>query len=361
MKILVMESGSFKTFGGAAKATYDMYRYLKRQKGYDVEVFADYSRIDPDVKSVAAEKLGGGYDIVMINSIRDVPFISKYIIGKGRQPKFIYTDRGNVLLNFSNSGIKKLLPKMLLRQHFMHEMRKWLDCYVAISAEQCENARMFFGKRTRIEYVPIAPNKVFKNTGERRSMEGAIYVGRLDERQKKVSFLIRGMERARKLGGLDGKRLISIIGTGPHEERYRKLVSDFALEGNVRFEGYVDEERLVRIYNTAPFFVSASEWEGMSRTFVEAMACGLPLLVNTKNDTVVSYRPRRHIVKDGYNGLVYEYGNLEDFARKFIRLYKDSDLRKRLSKNALSYSKDFDADRNMESYMRIINGLRYKR
>ncbi len=353
-----MESGSFKTFGGAANATYDIYMYLKKSKEYNVELFAEFSRIDPNIKSITVEKLSSKkYDAVILNSIRDVPFVLKYLRkGKNSKTKYIYVDRGNVLLNFNGAGIKKLLPKMIIRQYLMNSMKKWLDCYVALSASQYRFAKGFFTKKTQLTYLPITPNEIFKRIVVGAKEPNAIYVGRLDEKQKKVGMLIKGVERvALNHIELRGKHLLTIVGSGPDSERYKKYVNDMGLYKNIKFHGYVNE--LVRMYNASGFFVSYSEWEGMSRTFLEAMACGLPLLINEKNNTLVGYEPLTWLVNDHHNGLIYEYEDIDDFAKKFYDLYKGERIRKELSRNALEFSKQFDNLENLYTYKVIVDRL----
>ena len=356
-KILVMESGSFKTFGGAAKATYDIYRYLKNCRAYDVDLYGDFSKIDAGAKRSGVKELKEkAYDAVLINSIRDVPVIKSYLVGqRSGKARFIYTDRGNVLLNFRNARLGRLLPKMLLRQHFMHEMRKWLGVYIAISAEQQEYAKGFFTQDTKVEYLPIAPARNFVRMRRVHKEEWALYIGRLDERQKKVGFLINGIKRVAELyPGSKRHVLLKIVGSGPDGERYKKQAEGLGLGGNIAFAGFAEEKELARIYNRAKFFVSASEWEGMSRTFVEAMACRLPLLVNERNNTVVGYDPVRRMVDEGYNGLVYAYGDLDDFAEKFYFIYSDRKKRAELAENAFLYGKQFNLRKNLMGYRKII-------
>ncbi len=358
--LLIMESGSFKTFGGAANATYDIYMHLKESKEYKVDLFADFIKIDPNAKSIKIEDLSKRkYDLVMLNSIRDVPFVLKHLINKkSKNAKYIYVDRGNVLLNFRNAGIKKALPKMIAREYLMNKMKKWLDCYVALSAAQYRFAKKFFSDKTQLTYLPITPNESFKRVLVTTKEPNAIYVGRLDERQKKVGLLIKGVERVVTLHQeLRSKHLLTIVGSGPDSEKYKKYVEQMHLYKNIKFHGYVKEKELVNIYNTSGFFVSYSEWEGMSRTFLEAMACGLPLLINEKNNTLIGYKPLTWLVTEYYNGLIYKYGDIDNFAKKFYEIYKGERLRKDLSRNAYEFSKQFNNRENLDTYKTIIDRL----
>lgn len=354
-----METGSFNVFGGAAKTAYDTYVYLKKFKDYQVDVFADLSRLDSKLVSLSLKELKPDYyDVVLLNSIRDVSVVSKCLNPRNSKTKFVYTDRGNVLDNYKKGGVKKLLPKMMLRQYFMFSMRRWLDCYVALSAEQCESAKAFFDKKVMVKFIPNWYGDEFKKIGGIKKTGSAIYVGRLDERQKKVEFLIRGIAKVvSKYGSLKDKKLLKIVGSGPDEAAYKALVGRLGLKENIDFYGFLRIEELIGLFNSSLFFVSTSEWEGMSGTFVEAMACGLPLLINRQNNTVLSYNPRKDLVTSESDGLIYDYGNLEDFAEKFHRLYSNNQFRKKLSDSSYAFSKRFSMAKSIGQYRKIIEEL----
>jgi glycosyltransferase involved in cell wall biosynthesis len=353
-----MEAGSFKNVGGAAKDTYKIYTRLKSTHKYDIDVFADYSKIDPSVRPVGKhEMLSTDYDFIMLNSIRDVLFINRYRLKhRNARTKYLYADRGNVLLNLKKAKLSRLHPKAILRKSLLNQMKRWLDYYVAITGEQYEEAFNFFDSKTDVKYILIAPHEEFRRIKMKKDFRGAVAVGRLDERQKRTSFLIEGIkEIVKRDPSMKGKELVRIIGTGKDEKEYRNTVKRLGLEKNITFEGFVVGDRLVRAYNNAGFLVSTSYWEGLSRTFLEAMACGLPLLINADINSIISYKPRETVVTGGSNGLVYESGDLPDFAEKFIKLYRDSKLRKRLGANASKYMKRFSFEKVVKSYEDIID------
>lgn len=354
-KILIMESGSFKNIGGAAKDSYRLYEALAEK--YTVDLFGDFSKVGPS-KPVTKERfLGTHYDLIILNSIRDVLFVNRYRVTH-KDTRYIYIDRGGVMLNAPKPLHKKLIPKSLLRQALLRSMSKWLDCYVAISPLEYEIALKFL-KRARIEYIPIAQHKEFRKLNIKKDFRGGICIGRLDERQKKLSFLIESISAVVASNpSLKSSELLRIIGEGRDEDRYRSLVKKLKIEKNVKFMGYISGESLVKAYNNAGFLVSTSEWESYGRNFLEAMACGIPLLINDRINTVVSYKPRKEtIVTEGYNGLIYRYGDKADFARKFALLYTNQSLRSKLAKNAYSYSSKFSFCKVVDRYISIIDSL----
>ncbi len=358
--ILIMETGSFKVMGGAAKDTYKIYRKLRLRKDYDVDILGDFSKIDPSVKTVSqAEALSKNYDLVWMNSIRDVGFAENYMRKhQGNHAKFLYVDRGNILLNFRKAGIKKLLPKMVIRRYLTSRMEMWLDYYIAISTDQYSHAKSFFSEKTDVRYIMIAPHEEYRALSAKRSFTGALSVSRLDERQKKISFMIRGIARVKEQHTqLKNKLMLKIVGTGVDEANYKNLAKSLGLEKNVRFEGFMIGEGLIKEYNNAGFFVSTSEWEGLGRSLLEAMACGLPLLINDNINTAIKADPLTRIVKDGSNGLVYGYGDMEGFANAFYKLYSDKSLQKKLSSNAMVFMKQFRFGKVVRSYEKLIDDL----
>lgn len=354
-RILIMDTGSFKVFGGAAKTAYDTYCYFKR-KGYQVDLFGNFSQIDRKVRPEDVTQLKADYyDAVLLNSVRDIPVVIGNLRPGKSRTRFIYTDRGNLLNNFKKAGIKKLLPKMIARHYLMLKMKNWLDCYVALTAEQQEYAKSFFGEKTKIIFIPNWYSGEFRKLKSSKKSESAIYVGRLDERQKKVRFLIKGIRRlVDSYPDLKNKLLLKIIGNGPDEPVYRTLVEELDVKKNIKFYSFVELDQLVKLYNESLFFVSTSEWEGMAGTFVEAMACGLPLLINDGNNTLLSLKPKKALVEDRYNGLIYNYEDLQDFAEKFGMLYSDDPLRRRLADNSYKFSKNFEMELNLAKYRKIV-------
>ncbi|EET90159.1 MAG: glycosyltransferase family 4 protein [Candidatus Micrarchaeales archaeon] len=395
-KVLMMESGSFKTIGGAANDTFELYKYLRARGGFDVELFGDFSKFGYDGALKLEDLESKKFDVVILNSIRDVAIAERYVL-HDKGIKTVYVDRGDAVTHYSKALMKRAVAKVpsvmgrlnkpeyfdskasklahssnskLARNvrdyvsksyniYLLGRMKRWLTCYVAINAEQIDLAKAFFKNSATIEYIPIAPHEKFKKLEIDRDFSGALHVGRLEETQKNVSFLIKGIKKVTDAHSeLRGKEILRIIGEGPDEAYYKNLTDSLGLSRCISFSGFKSEGALVNAYNNCGFFVSCSRWESFSRVFIEAMACGTPVLANTNNDKIISYNPKKYVVMDGETGLVYRFGDIGDFSEKFYRLYSDRRLRESLARNAYSYAtKEFSIEKTYGRYYEIVSRL----
>lgn len=101
-----------------------------------------------------------------------------------------------------------------------------------------------------------------------------VTLGRL-AREKNVEFLIRQMTDSR-IQELDVHFLI--VGDGPDRNRLEALTQELNLQNVVHFTGMVQPKEVATYYRLGDIFVSASQSETQGLTYIEAMACGLPLL-----------------------------------------------------------------------------------
>ena len=75
-------------------------------------------------------------------------------------------------------------------------------------------------------------------------------------------------------------------------------------------------------------YITASYREGFGTTVIEAGAMALPVISsNIPGPT--------DVIKDGFNGLVFENKNVVKLKDAMIKIYSDVELRKKFSKNAL--------------------------
>jgi glycosyltransferase involved in cell wall biosynthesis len=96
------------------------------------------------------------------------------------------------------------------------------------------------------------------------------YIGQLDGR-KRVDLLIKAFVRDNPKDAL-----LYIAGRGRDEVYLRSLCLD---NPNIIFKGFIPDNELVNFYNSLDLFVFPTACEGYGLPIVEALACGIPVVV----------------------------------------------------------------------------------
>ncbi len=90
--------------------------------------------------------------------------------------------------------------------------------------------------------------------------------------RKGQHFVIEALEQ------LPGAQLV-LVGKGEDEAALRQLARDKGLENRVHFLGLLDHTRLPVVLSAADAMVLPSASEGLANAWVEALACGTPLVI----------------------------------------------------------------------------------
>jgi glycosyltransferase involved in cell wall biosynthesis len=109
-------------------------------------------------------------------------------------------------------------------------------------------------------------------------------------------------------------------------------VSSLGLEDSVRLTGHVPRRDLPALYRAASVYVSVSWFEGFGLTPLEAMACGVPVIVANRTSLP-------EVV--GGAGLIVEPEDVAGLTECITRVVIDHELRRRLSVEGLSRAKEF--------------------
>ena len=112
---------------------------------------------------------------------------------------------------------------------------------------------------------------------------------------------------------------ILIVGDGPYRKTLERYVRKCGLTDRVIFTGMVEPKEVPGYYLAGDIFINASLSDTQGLTYLEAMACGLPVLCR--------YDPCLDgVIVNGENGFVYE--TKEEFAAYAARLVNDPGLRR---------------------------------
>ncbi len=119
----------------------------------------------------------------------------------------------------------------------------------------------------------------------------------------------------------------AILGTGPLRGELEELAVSLALGEHVDFLGFHEDTE--RYYNRAKVFVLTSSAEGLSLAMLEAMACGLPVVVPAVGDL-------GDVVHDGVTGYLIGDNDPGRFVAALGKLLDDDTLRRTIGDNARS-------------------------
>ena len=92
---------------------------------------------------------------------------------------------------------------------------------------------------------------------------------------KGVGYLIEAFSRVREK--IPGAHLV-LVGEGPEKSAIEDMIKNLYLQSSVTLIDYLDNAELPGIYKNSDLFVLPSLMEGVPRTILEAMACGVPVV-----------------------------------------------------------------------------------
>lgn len=180
----------------------------------------------------------------------------------------------------------------------------------------------------------------FATTSERDEAPVVGTVARLSA-QKDPITLVRAFARVAKERPDTRFR---IVGDGPLRSTVVQEVHRLGIENRVELLGA--RRDVVPQVTTFTVFASASLWEGLPRTVIEAMACGVAV-VATGVDGVAE------VVRDGETGVLVPPGDSEALGDAILRVLGDPAFRRRATAAALRLVGEFDESKMVDAHERL--------
>src|SRR3989344_6780072 len=113
-----------------------------------------------------------------------------------------------------------------------------------------------------------------------------------------------------------------------------KLAKKLNIFEKIRFLGRVSEVQKIKLYQKAWVFVNPSFMEGWGITTIEANACATPVVASDVPGL-------RDSVANPHTGYLVQYGHVEGFAEKIIKIINDENLRRALMIDSVEWAKRF--------------------
>ena len=196
----------------------------------------------------------------------DVPFYN---------PRFLWLDR--LFLQWLSRIIWKRAEKVIANSQGLKQLA----------------TKVFSGEK--IEVINNGVDTVFfspepsKSKQEKKRLH-LLCVSRLIKR-KGIEYLIKAVAK------LKGKVELTIVGEGKEERNLKRLALTLGVSLYVKFKGRVPHHTLKEIYQNSDLFVLPSLNEGMSNAVLEAMACGLPLILTSTGGTAELLSGNGYVVR----------------------------------------------------------------
>jgi glycosyltransferase involved in cell wall biosynthesis len=198
-------------------------------------------------------------------------------------------------------------------------------------------------ERERIAVVPYGVDLgVFTPAAGPRARDGRfriIYSGQLTQR-KGLSYLLRGYARFRRPDSD-----LTLVGMPVGDPGALVPYGDL-------FEHVPHQPRsaLAQRYRDSDVFVLPTLIEGMPLVVVEAMACGLPVIVTANGPA--------GIVRDGIDGFIVPERDEEAVADRLERLHRDPELRQAMGASAAARAREFSWQAYADRALAHLDALR---
>lgn len=282
-----------------------------------------------------------GYDII-IDDINKIPFYT---------PRFI---KNKPLLAISHHFFgKSIFRETNLIAGIYVYFSEWLMNFVykniPIVVVSQSTLDEFIEKGFNRKYFAIIPNAIEQKEfpmkiGIKSKIPVITYFGRL-KKYKSPDHLIKAFAIVNKEFP---ESELHILGRGDFMDNLKMLTVELNLTKKVKFFGFVTEDQKKELLTISNCAVNTSMKEGWGITNIEANACGTPVIS-------ANVPGLKDSVKDGFSGMLYEYGNIQELAEKIVILLKNDEIAEKLNHGAIEWAKSFSWQNSAELMLEKMN------
>ena len=242
----------------------------------------------------------------------------------------------------------------VLRRVVQRQLQR-ADAVVAQSRNTERNVHRYYVPDLPVELIPLGIKPVPAGSAPRAAFgipDDAVLmvtIGRLVAR-KGVDTLIEAVRRV----SVPNLHLV-VIGEGPLSGKLAAQAAEAGISARVHFTGFVSQADKYGLLHASDFYVSASLHEGFGLVFLEAMACGLPVVCFNEGGQV-------DFLEDGATGRLIKVGNVDALVAACRELARDRESRSLFGKRALACVQPYFihqcAARYEELFRRVIASKR---
>ncbi len=266
-----------------------------------------------------------------------VPIVSRQILARSNACN-IATFHAKLPEGRINRTIEKVITP------YTSSILKYFDQLTAVSDAAAE----YVSSLTE-EPIAIIPNGIdlrkykgkAKQTQKTKNSRSVLFVGRL-ERRKGIKYLLDAFKQLQIL--YEDNVTLNIAGAGPDEKRLKYYVEQYDIQ-NVKFHGFVTEEKKITLFQEATVFCSPAVYgESFGIVLLEAMAIGTPI-VAADNPGYSS------VLKERGSTSVINPKNTRAFAERLHAFLSDEELRASWQSWGHEYVQQFTYDDITQQYV----------
>lgn len=277
------------------------------------------------------------FDIVHLHDTRTFQSIIIYYFAKKYGIPYVLQPHGTLTSQTNTKqGFKKAFDRF-----FGIRILQNADKTILLNKAEAEKCREMGVKRDQNEIIPNGidiskyeklPEKgIFREKYAIDDDNIVLYLGRIHE-SKGIDLLVRAFaELSNKLNNV----ILVIVGPDDgHLSVLKELINSLNINEKVLFTGTVSEEDKLAAYVDADVFVTPSFY-GFPLTFLEAMACSVPIITTNKGDFIEGI--------DNEVGYVTKY-NVEELESSLFKILTDNELKERFKRKTKEKIKEFEWD-----------------
>jgi glycosyltransferase involved in cell wall biosynthesis len=243
---------------------------------------------------------------------------------------------------------KRKFAKVFIKEKY--ELEKSIHAanrIIAVSGHIKKDLMDFYGispKKIRVVYNGVEYDK-FRTGPDGKFI---FFIGRIDP-MKGVDYLLDAYSIVHK-SYPEYKLYIYGEGQEQNVKAVKEQCSELGLENDVVFAGRVPQKKLLDTYSSCVLVCLPSVYEPFGLTVLEGAASGKPVITTSRSGA-------SEIVDNWKNAVVVKPRNTEDLAKAMLKLLKDSDLRKSISREAVKLARKYSWDRNAKEIMKVYKEL----
>lgn len=248
-------------------------------------------------------------DIIICGHINFSPLC--YMISKFVNRKYIVLTHGIDVWHITN----RMKIKGLKEAHLITTVSNFTKSKILEQIPEAKNKITFLPNTIdgSVFYPKSKPIYLIKEHGLKKDDKIILTVARLKKTEEykgyyKILDILPDVVRE-----IPGIKYI-LIGSGDDLENIQNYIEEKNLEKMVILTGYVPDNKLVDYYNLCDVFVMPSKKEGFGIVFLEALACGKPVIAGNKDGSVDA-------ILNGNLGALVDPDNLEQITESIINFF----------------------------------------